>query len=341
MQAAGIEPLPEVPAAAPTGDAAGAVVPPIEPEAPVEAPMPEPETPAAGPMETPAAAPVPEMETVAAAPMTEAAAPEMAAADAPVLEPAAPTMAMPETQSALPEGAAISSGDVPAVEAPAMAPMIEAAAPGPAESSGPKEANLIFTVAAKRATLTKTGLLLEGVSPVVSYVSDVPKKNAGRFNTTFFTSDAFAENGTWLLNPDAVLMGVVSAGGAEGTNNTVGTVVLKLSNPVYNASRYTLRLDSEIQTPDQNALTLAGGNANFQIDEAGDKLLEITDRTVLMDNLLFIDAWADVGKAADGGAKFGLLGQGYCNPLGSLTSFGCEGVYGSNGVYYSGRTLGR
>ncbi len=67
-----------------------------------------------------------------------------------------------------------------------MAPMIEAAAPGPAESSGPKEANLIFTVAAKRATLTKTGLLLEGVSPVVSYVSDVPKKNAGELPLGFF-----------------------------------------------------------------------------------------------------------------------------------------------------------
>jgi hypothetical protein len=109
----------------------------------------------------------------------------------------------------------------------------------------------------------------------------------------------------------------------------------------YNATRFTLRFDSEVQTPDQNALTLQGGNANFQIDEAGDKLLDITDRTVFMDNLLFLDAYAVADKAAKGGAKSSVLGGGFCNPLGSLTSFGCEAFYGTDGLYYSGSTLGR
>ncbi len=40
-------------------------------------------------------------------------------------------------------------------------------------------ANLLFTMSAKRATITSEGILLEGVSPVVSYVSDVPAKHAG------------------------------------------------------------------------------------------------------------------------------------------------------------------
>jgi hypothetical protein len=56
---------------------------------------------------------------------------------------------------------------------------------------------------------------------------------AGRFNTTYFTGEAFNFNDTWLNNPDAVLMGVVTSGGTNETNGTVGTVVLKLSNPVY------------------------------------------------------------------------------------------------------------
>jgi hypothetical protein len=64
--------------------------------------------------------------------------------------------------------------------------------------------------------------------------------------------------------------------------------------------------------------------------------LEITERIVLMDALLFIDAFADVRVAAKGGAKWGALsGPAYCNPLGSLTSLGCEQGYG-----YMGSNLG-
>jgi hypothetical protein len=44
-----------------------------------------------------------------------------------------------------------------------------------------KVANLLFTMSAKRVTVTKTGVLMEGVSPVVSYVADVPARHAGRF----------------------------------------------------------------------------------------------------------------------------------------------------------------
>ena len=110
----------------------------------------------------------------------------------------------------------------------------------------------------------------------------------------------------------------------------------------YNASRFTLRFDSAIQTPDQNDLTLTDGNANFQLDEAADKLLDVTDRTVFMDALVFLDAYAEVGRAAQGGAKSSILGGfGGCNPLGSLSSFGCEAFYGTDGRFYSGNTLGR
>lgn len=74
-------------------------------------------------------------------------------------------------------GAAISTGDVPAPVA--GAPDTATAAPAPGPASGEKSANLLFTMSAKRATVTKQGVLLEGVSPVVTYVSDVPSRHAG------------------------------------------------------------------------------------------------------------------------------------------------------------------
>lgn len=109
----------------------------------------------------------------------------------------------------------------------------------------------------------------------------------------------------------------------------------------YNASRFTVLFNSEIQTPEQNSITLQDGNANYWIDEASDKLLDITERTVLMDNAIFFDAYAAVERAAKGGAKSSVLGGGWCNPLGSLTSFGCEGVYVNGYGYNPGLTLGR
>jgi hypothetical protein len=75
--------------------------------------------------------------------------------------------------------------------------------------------------------------MLERTSPEASDSIDTLCILTGRFNTTFFTSEVFADNGTWLANPAAVLMGIVTAGGAVGTNGSVGTVVVKLSNPVY------------------------------------------------------------------------------------------------------------
>eukprot|EP00884_Botryococcus_braunii_P016085 jgi/Botrbrau1/315/Bobra.0022s0277.2 len=105
------------------------------------------------------------------------------------MAPAADTMAptgMLSADTLAPSGSAVAAGPL-------------GVAPGPRPVANNQSSNIAFALTAAEATFGPNDtLILNNVSPAVTYFSTVPVYHAGNMNTTRFVSGNLSLNGTWL-----------------------------------------------------------------------------------------------------------------------------------------------
>eukprot|EP00884_Botryococcus_braunii_P003097 jgi/Botrbrau1/12789/Bobra.117_1s0008.1 len=159
------------------------------------------------------------------------------------------------------------------------------AGPAPPVDTRP-EANILFTIEAKRITLGPGYLRAEGTSPLVTFVDRSSGiLHTGVMSTDYFTSDKFRNSAGWLEKSN-----VYAAVYGTSKNGTYQAFAASLDTPFYKPVEGTLEFRANVSDPRTDSGPFQGGTvaslykANY--------LVVPTTRRVLNMGAIFIDAHA-------------------------------------------------